>query len=79
MIAKTDRVTKLYDKLTAKELASLTFSYLAEANEVELDRVAGAVPQATYRCIDADFRRWFDGFVHLASFCGIEALADLRS
>jgi hypothetical protein len=52
---KTDAITKSYASLTSKELAALAFHYLCDGNELELTRIAHAVPTATYRGQDPEY------------------------
>ncbi len=69
---KQDRIAKLYEGLTNKERAALAFRYLTEANALEVERVAAAVPLKVYKCRDMEFRRWLDAFTDMAALWSIE-------
>jgi len=69
---KSDRITKMYEGLSNKELALLSFQYLSEMNELECERVAGAVPVKSYICREVEYRQWLDGFFNLSAQFGIE-------
>lgn len=68
---KVDKVSKLYDVLTNKEKASLVFRYTADKNDLEIDRIETSVPWKNYDCIDFNYRRWRNGFIHMACFWSI--------
>src|SRR5574338_509983 len=69
---KQDRIAKLYERLTNKERAALAFRYMTDINELELERVAAAVPMKTYQCPDMEYQRWLDGFACMAALWAIE-------
>lgn len=68
---KQDRITKLYEGLTNKERAALSFRYILDANELELSRVGDTVEFKSYRCHDAEYREWLQSFFTLASHWGL--------
>jgi hypothetical protein len=68
---KQDRITKLYEGLTAKEQATLAFNCITSANTTEAERIAAAVPMRSYRMLDADYLRWIRGFTNMASCWGV--------
>jgi hypothetical protein len=67
-----DRLTKAYRGLTADQLAALAFHYSADANELELSRVADAVPLKEYRCPDVNYQVRLDGFTRFSACWSIE-------
>lgn len=69
---KQDRIAKLYEGLTNKERAALAFRYMTDTNELELERVAAAVPMKTYECPDMEYQRWLNGFGDMAALWAIE-------
>lgn len=62
-----DRITKAYRSLTADQLATLAFHYMTDANNLELKRVADAVPLKDYRCPDVAYQARLDGFTRFAA------------
>ncbi len=66
-----DRLTKAYRGLTADQLAALAFHYSAQANELELERVASSAPKGLYR-LPADYLARLDGLTRLSAFWSIE-------
>lgn len=68
----TDTITKLYSGMTNKERAALAFRYLTDVNELELERVSGAVPFKTYRCRDLEYQDRLDGLFNMAALYSIE-------
>ena len=69
---KQDRIAKLYEGLTNKERAALAFHYMTDTNELELERVAAAVPMKLYECPDMEYQRWLNGFADMAALWAIE-------
>jgi hypothetical protein len=69
---KVDRIAKAYEGLNNKELANLAFHYITNTNQVEMGRIADAVPRKTYKCKDAEFVRWYESFFDMAAFWSIE-------
>jgi hypothetical protein len=69
---KTDRVTKMYDKLTNKERAVLAFRYMLDMNETEIERIEATVPHHTYRGMDLEYQSWRHVLVSLAFMWAIE-------
>lgn len=69
---KKDRITKAYEGLNNKELATIAFHYLANINQVEMGRVGDAVASKTYKCKDAEFMRFYEGIFDMASLWSIE-------
>lgn len=69
---KQDRISKMYEGLSSKELAVLSFHCMTDMNELERERVAGAVPVKAYICPDLIYRRWLDGLCNMASLYAIE-------
>lgn len=69
---KQKRITKLYEELSNKERAALAFRYLTDINELELRRVAAAVPMKTYGCPDKEYQQWFNGFFDMAALWAIK-------
>ena len=69
---KQDRIANLYEGLTNKELAALAFCYMTDTNELELERVAAAVPMKIYKCPDIEYQRWLNGFAAMAALWAIE-------
>lgn len=69
---KQDRIAKLYEGLTNKERAALAFRHMTAVNELELERVAAAVPTKTYECPDMEYQRWLNGFADMAAMWAIE-------
>lgn len=68
----TDNITKLYGSLTSQELALLAFHHLTDVNEIELGRIASAVPFKTYRCRDLEYQDRLDGLFNMAALFSIE-------
>ena len=68
---KQDNVAKMYRLLTNKERAALAFRYMADANELEIERVAAAVPWKSYEGPDIEFKNWINGFFALANYWGL--------
>jgi hypothetical protein len=50
-----DRITKLYEGLTAREKAAVAFSSLARLDQAEADRIEATVERKTYRMLDAAY------------------------
>lgn len=69
---KTDVITKSYASLTNKELAALAFRYLCDGNELELTRIANAVPIATYRGQDPEYLFCYDRLYNAGCFWALE-------
>ncbi len=69
---KQDRIAKLYEGLTNKERAALAFRYMTDTNELELERVASAVPMKIYKCRDMEYQGWLNGFADMAALWAIE-------
>ena len=69
---KQCRITKLYEGLSNKELAALSFHYMAAANELEIERVSAAVPVKTYDCRDVEYQQWVNSFYSVATYWSIE-------
>lgn len=69
---KETRTAKLYDGLTAKQLARLTFIHTAEQNGLEIERVRGAVERKHYRCLDGDYIEWNTYWISVAQFWATE-------
>lgn len=69
---KRDRIAKLYEGLTNKERAVLAFHYMTDINELELERVAAAVPMKTYECSDMEYRQWLNSLADMAALWAIE-------
>lgn len=67
---KTDRITKMYENLTSKEKALLSFHYSATGNTTEADRITAMVPWKTYKMRDAEFLDWLHAVHHVAEFWG---------
>jgi len=69
---KETRTAKLYDGLTAKQLARLTFVHTAEQNGLEIERVRGAVERKDYRCLDSSYIDWNTYWISVAQFWATE-------
>ncbi len=69
---RQDRISKMYEGLSNKELAILSFQYMTDMNELESERVAGAVPVKSYICRDVEYRRWLDGLFNMSAQFAIE-------
>ena len=67
-----DRLTKAYKGLNADQLAALAFHYATNANELEFERVASAVPLKDYRCPDVTYQAKLDSLTWLAVHWAIE-------
>lgn len=67
---KMDRITKMYENLTGKEKALLSFHYSVMGNTTEADRIAAMVPWKTYKMRDAEFLAWLHAVHHVAEFWG---------
>ena len=68
---KLDQISKIYEGLTNKERAALSFRYIMDANDLELTRVTDTVEFKSYRCHDIEYRCWVQGFFTLASLWGL--------
>lgn len=68
---KLDQISKIYEGLSNKERAALSFRFIMDANDLELTRVADTVEFKSYRCHDAEYRCWVQGFFTLASLWGL--------
>jgi hypothetical protein len=69
---KSNGITKLYAELTNKERAAISFRYMAEGNEIEVDRIVASVPRFTYRCPDYEYRAWLYAFFSVWSIGAME-------
>jgi hypothetical protein len=69
---KRDPIAKMYDKLTTKQQAALAFNHLMSGNQVETERVVGAVPMRAYRCKDLEFQDQFESYKTMALLWSIE-------
>lgn len=58
----TKRSVKLYQGLSAKQLAILNFESAADQDADEIDKIRSAVPWKQYNCIDAEFTDWRDAW-----------------
>lgn len=67
---KADRISKMYENLTSKEKALLSFHYSVTGNTTEADRIAAMVPWKTYKMRDAEFLDWLHAVHHVAEFWG---------
>ncbi len=73
---KQDRINKLYEGLTNKELATLAFRVMADDGEadhaeLELRRVASAVGRKSYECTDMEYQDWVTKFRDMAAFWSV--------
>lgn len=66
-----EAVTKLYSKLSCKELAMLGFHYALDGNELEHSRILKSVPLKDYTCPDVAYIAWTEKLQNLAGFFGI--------
>jgi hypothetical protein len=67
----TNRITKLYDSLTAKQRAALMFNHWAAKDDFEVERIARSVPIVSYRGRDPQHLRWLNDFSEMASAWGL--------
>lgn len=67
-----DRLTKAYKGLNADQLAALAFHYMTDVNDLELKRIADAVPLKDYRCPDVAYQARLDSITRFAACWGIE-------
>jgi|GEM_PF-2911590 len=69
---KRDSLAKAYHGLTSAELADLSFKYVCDANELELTRLADAVPIVLKRGPHPDFKERYDSLFNAASWWAVE-------
>lgn len=67
MATRRGAFEKVYAGLTNRERAAIAFKFMADANEVEVARVADAVPRKSYIALEFDFRDGVDRLILLAS------------
>jgi|SRR5690554_1120535 len=72
MTALTKRSKKLYDHLSSKQKAALTFKCLANRNEDEAGLITDSVPRHVYRQTEAAYSDWIDVIFSVASLWGLE-------
>jgi hypothetical protein len=68
---KTD-LTKCYAGLSLKERAGLAFEYSARLDDLEVSRIVGTVPTATFTGVTAEFRRWSEAYLRLTGWWSLE-------
>lgn len=71
MNMKPDRITKLYDALTNKERAILSFHHLG-GPDGEIQRILATVPRQAYEGPNHEYREWIHGITSLVSIWAIE-------
>lgn len=69
---KRDPIAKMFDKLTTQQQAALAFNHLISGNQVETERVIGAVPMGAYQCKDLEFQDQFESYKMMALLWSVE-------
>lgn len=72
MTALTKRSKKLYDHLSSKQKAALTFKCLVNRNEEEAGLITDSVPRHVYRQTEAAYSDWIEVIFSVASLWSIE-------
>jgi hypothetical protein len=72
----TNKLTKLYDQLTALERLPLIVAATQRGDQAERERLIAAAPRVTYST--PDYTACAEGFLKLSDFCFME-LADLAA
>lgn len=67
-----DRISKAYEGLNNKQLATLAFHYLTNTNMAEMSRVGDAVPSRLYSRKDAEFMRFYESLFDVSALWAIE-------
>ncbi|NLW04349.1 MAG: hypothetical protein GX029_03865 [Pseudomonadaceae bacterium] len=71
MSSLTKRSTKLYNGLSNKQKAALTFQNLAELNADEVPIITGTVEKKHYSQRDTEYTDWIETFFSVASLWGM--------
>lgn len=69
---RTDAITRAYAGLTNQERAALAFKYLCDTNELEMARIADAVPIVSKTGMHPDYLETYDRLFLAASWWAFE-------